>query len=68
MKVGPLTKMRCPSPVILLRVTSVKFGLLLIDSKKGGTGIIGPEWLKELFEGQNEGCIAGLKRPGDCGY
>ena len=60
--------MRCSSPVVLLRITSIKFGLLPIDGKKGGTVKIGPQWLKELFEGRNEGYIAGRKRPGDCGY
>ena len=38
--------------VVLPRIVSVKLvGLLTIDGEEVGAGIIGPQWVEELFEG-----------------
>ena len=48
--------------VVLLRIVSVKLvGLLSIDGKEVGAGIIGSQWLEELFEGGVEARKSGRR-------
>jgi len=51
--------------VVLIRIISVEFsGLPSVDGKKVGTGIIGPQRLKELFEGRMEAVSRVRNAPG----
>jgi len=51
--------------VVLIRIISVEFSRLpSVDGKKVGTGIIGPQRLKELFEGRMEAVSRVRNAPG----